>query len=315
MSWPMFLPLPMPISATSPSECALALAIPWQRSSFLEQLEPSSPREFAKWYRLEHGGSYIAPEILWRNAYGPREAGPITRVLDECAALGVEVDYACTLESLARLAARKRVVILAAHWRSGLLQVSDVLDRSRFVTRLGTEASGVFAELRAQIHGSGHAGLLRAAAESPHDAEILAALVEVLTKILSAKSLQHVGSLREVDADSSYFLSVNREILNAACPSELAAGAGVELCDATYSADAVARALEGRFSGIMDLVVCNSYLLAAAIKKVNPSCVIIANRDRTAPVARLFIARQVLRSLARSPGNYLQLALAIREQL
>lgn len=301
---------------TRPDECALALAIPWERTGFLEQLDPSSPHEFAKCYREDHGGQDITPEALWSAAYEPREATPIARVLEDCAVIGVEVDCACTLTSLAELSQRKRVIILAAHWRSGLLQLADLRSVPSFAARLATEPEGTLAELRRRVVHHGHGSVLDEVLRGRNAPASNSRLICVLQEILRSEPLEPSrDGLREVRADASHYQALNRKLLNEACPEELTRGFGLELCDGTHDPEAVAVSLMGRFSGIMDMVVCNSYLLAAAIKQVNPDCLLMVNREKTSPVARLLLAREVLKSLARKPGHYVQVSLQIREHL
>ena len=305
-----------PSASTRTTDCALAIAVPLERGAFLEQLDQESPREFAKWYRIDHGGRDIDADALWAGAYEPHEARPMRRVADEGESIGVEVARACTLRDLASLAARRPVVILAAHWRSGLLQSSDIRDRPAFLDRLRRERSGVLAALRGELAAAAPAvppvDALLEGAEEGRLAPLLDAIKLVMTR---GRLLPPNGAGREAPSHASYYLAINREALDDACPAELGPGAGLELCGETVAAEDVAACFGGTFEGFIDMAVCNSYLLAEAIKRRNPNCLIMANREPTSPTARLLIAREVLRSLHAAPQSYVQLAITLRERL
>ena len=115
-----------PSLVTRPGDCALAMAVPYTRDQFLAQLEPESPREFAKWYARMNGGSQIANESLW-SVFERREARAIARLLEECEALGVAVSRECTLGAFGDLARRHAVVVVVAHWRTGRFELASTL--------------------------------------------------------------------------------------------------------------------------------------------------------------------------------------------
>jgi hypothetical protein len=304
-----------PTAALSPRDCGLAIAVPLERDDFLAQLEPTSPHEFAKWYHLRQG-SDLLPETLWANAYGPHEATPMSRVADECARMGVEVVTRCTLGAFADLAATKPVVIIAAHWRCGILQASDVRDLPRFLVRLRTERRGVLQSLRTKLlarHGEARPAddLL-----CPVDAEGVARLFSAIERVMSSGPIvPSAHALPEATSDASYYLAINRERLHEDCGDEFNAGMGLEMANGTYAAHLVGEALGGGFAGLIDMAVCNSYLLAENVKRQNPDCLILANRDTVTPTTRLLIARETIRSIHRKPASYLTVALAIRDRL
>jgi hypothetical protein len=301
-----------PSAITRPADCALALAIPWTRTDFLAQLAQDCPREFAKWYRRANGGANISEESLWRQ-YEKAEGGAIGRLVERCESVGVTVDRRCTLASFARLAQQFAVVIVVAHWRTGALELQDVRMRSRFFELLLTASDGPPASLRRQLATGGQLPLLELARHVPDDDGAVSALLNALSEVMMLGPIvQGPGTIPEAPSRKEFYLARNRALLNEACRSVLNGGAGLELCDATHTAETVAAALGGRCTGLLDLAVCNSYLLGEVIKRANPECLIMVNRNPTSALARLLVAQQVVAILAKHRGSYVQLAMKIR---
>jgi hypothetical protein len=305
-----------PRAITRPRDCALALAVPLRRSEFLRDLEPASPREYAKCYRHSHGGDALTAEALWSNKYERLEARPILQTIDEGRAQGVEVIPNCSLAELAWLMRRKAVVVLAAHWRTGWLQRSDIRDLPAFLRRLRGDEAGVVSALRSHLPPQWRTAIADVDPDDGLSETLMSDLLEAINRVMEAGPLEKAaGPFREAPSLPIYYLSRNRAALNRSCPEAIDDTEGVELEDGTFSAARVAETIGAGFDGLLDLSVCHSVILAEAIKRVNPNCRIMANQEQTPPAVRLRLFREVIRLLAQKAGNYLLVSLTIGENL
>ncbi len=298
---------------TKPADCALALAIPLSREAWSRDLADGSGREYAKWYAASRGGVRASAEDIWVKLYEPNEVRPIVAILDELTQLGAAVVTECRLTDLVGLARRKQVVVVVAHWRSGLVYPDQVLDRYGFVERLRTATSGILAALRRRLPAD-----LRVEIETGrlvvHGARF-ERLLQALNESLGDGSLAGPRPADEAPSPIPFYVETNRAKLDRACDGTLDTTAGLELADGTYPGARVAQALPPDFRGVFDLTVCFSVVLAECIKRAVPRCLILANREPTAPAIRLPIVRETIKLLHRRPGSYIQTAMAIRERL
>jgi hypothetical protein len=301
----------MPLATTIARDCAIALAIPLTRAEWLADVAPGSGREYAKFYCSTRPRT--PPEQVWASLYKPFEATPILARLRAVERLGVEIVTRCSLADLGALTRRKQVVIVAAHWRSGLVYRDDVLDVDRFLDLLATEPTGILAALRQRMPPSLQVAVAarRPRADEPEFTELLA----TLNGILGSTRLATEPAANEARWPRGFILAENRAALNRACGDALDATVGLELGDETHSGDQVAAAISPVFDGVLDLTVCFSMILAEQIKRKAPGCLVLANREMTASAIRLAIACETLRMLSKRPASYINVSMAIRERL
>lgn len=289
----------------------MALAIPLDRSTFLADLDATSRREYAKWYRLERGGKAIAAEAAW-NLYRKNESEPICAILDAAGALGVEVVRDCTLPQFAALAGRRRVSVLVAHWPLGFIRLSDIPDPVAFIASVGGSADPIVVALRNALSAAGRA-LLDSARPA---AEAIGGLVEEINAQLHCVDLCDGIAEKHWQLQFAELVHHNRQLLDDALAEVLAPAFGLELSDGIHPAESVRDAMPVGYAGRLELIVCHSALLGEAIKRARPRCLIMTNKGPTRPLLRLIVFKQVIDLLANQPDDddldYFETVIAVR---
>lgn len=281
------------------------MAIPLDRDEFFADLDPCSPREYAKWYQWERGGPALLSTALWDQHYFPREVEPILRVIDEAQSSGVEVKVQCDLRGFIELASRRRVVTLVAHWPLGLLRAADIREPPRFVHDLAESPHPALRALRDT-----------ALADDPTLLELeFQALLKGLNAALWNVDLGLALGDERWPLRGAERVHENRRILNDALGESLGPPGGLELRDASYSAEAVRDALPSGYAGCLELIVCHSIVLAETIKRTHPSCRILANHTFTRPLVRLLVYAEAIRLLRNEDGDYFELLMHLRDQV
>jgi len=291
------------------NECAICVAIPLNQAQWLADIAPGSNREYAKFYLQNTGATHKAGEDVWRKLYEPHEARPIQKSLAEIERLGAEVILDCNLDDLRRLTARSTVVIVVAHWRSGILFPEHVLDPDRFVDCLRTSEAPLLSSLRNRLPAAVRLQLLEVNTKATP--ELLKGLLIELNRLMRTRLIERDDAPSPV----AFELARNRAAFNAECPNIIDTTAGLELSDGTHDEKSVSQAIWKEFAGTLDLTACFSIVLAESIKRRAPRSLILANREAVSPSIRLPLIRQTLRVLASQPGDYIEVSRAIREQL
>jgi hypothetical protein len=294
-------------------DCALALAVPFEWPDFAAQLDPGSPREYAKWYKrnIENGGSIaVTAEWLWSTIYEEKEAKPIRDIAEDVRRRGVEVVLRCTLSNLSDLLARKRVVMLVAHWHVGALQRGDLRDANAFIEHLRSDPDGYLAAVREQLSPEQRAALV--ALELADTQQLDALLGEVNAVLESGPLKPRVGGIPQAPLRGIYYTEDNRALLEQAYPDQLRSTGGLELEDGTFPKEAVAAAVPTGYNGVLDMSTCYSIVVAEHIKRQHPQCRIIANVSQTYPAYRLLIFQDTVRRLSHAPGHYVDLTVGLR---
>lgn len=285
------------------------MAIPLNQAQWLADIAPGSKREYAKFYLQNTGATQRAGEDVWKKLYEPHEARPIQKSLAEIEQLGAEVVLDCNLDDLRVRTERLKVVIVVAHWRSGMLFPEQVLDPNGFVNCLRTSAAPLVSSLRDGLPAPIRAQLV----DANNDAapELLKRLLMELNRLMRARLIES----DEAPSPVAFELARNRAALNAECPNLIDTTAGLELSDGTHDEKSVSQAIWKGFAGTLDLTACFSIVLAESIKRRAPLSLILANREAVAPSIRLPLIRQTLRVLAAKPGDYIEVSRSIRERL
>jgi hypothetical protein len=290
-------------------DCGVAVAIPLSKQEWLGDIQPRSGREYARFYLQTVGAGADAANDVWEKLYEPREVRPILNSLEVIERLGVEVRRGSSLDDIRALARARTVVIIVAHWRSGMLYPDHLLDPDKFITRLARSSSLIMTRLRDALPSERRTNLETLALQ-PNQ---LPSLLADLNRALQSPLLEEDASA--APSPPAFELARNRAALDAECHDVLDVTSGLELQDDTHPAESVATCLDESFDGIVDLMSCFSVVLAERIKRRAPHCQILANREATAPVIRVTFVREVLRSISRSPADYVAVSRAVRERL
>jgi hypothetical protein len=99
---------------------------------------------------------------------------------------------------------------------------------------------------------------------------------------------------------------INRVLLELHVPG-LRAGAAIELGDGMHTAAAVIEATPTGYPGVIDLSVCNSILLAEALKYARRPALIVSGEFRASLAFRMIRYQVLIEHIHRRPARYTEL--------
>lgn len=287
-----------------PSDCALALCIPLTKRSFLEGLDPASPKDFVKSDAARLGRMTAAER--WERYL------PIVRTVErlrrELEPLGVTVVPEVTPAKLLGLLSARTVVTLVAHWRFAPFSAGDILDVAGLVRRLRAPRTPLEEHVAREFKERGRGHLLDS---GPRDGEALEKLRDALAAELKmmldkGQSIYASSALvpgpQQADAGAPFHLT--RIALEDEFPDVIRPGPSVEFHDGLKTIPEVVKVIPPNFSGVLDLTVCNSVLLGESIKRRRKGFLVICNRRRAAIHSRLIRYRYIIMELARRSDQF-----------
>jgi hypothetical protein len=238
-----------------PTDCALVVAVPLQRSEFMADYAAGT--DF-----LEH---FVKPQrsrdtdVLWA-MYEPSAAAAGAAV-NRAGRRGVTVVKRAVLADFAACLERFEVVTLVAHWRSALFRAHEICDPAavrRFLVaegwdrgRDGPDAENMAAALNRRLH-AGFAVDERFEIDLTRDAAL--------------------------ETRRQYAVWHARRALEPLLgPAVRSGGPAVEFADGLVPVEDVVAAVPEAFAGVLDLTVCNSTLLAEEVRRRCRGGLIIAN--------------------------------------
>ena len=291
-----------------PSECALAIAIPLTRESFLSDLTDDR-KDFVKAFASKRKS--LSHEGLW-TAYAPY-AEFASRIVKELADLGVDVSLDVTLDEFCEHLRKREVTTLVAHWSSAFFKQTDIVDAPELVGRIRSSQPAIESEFGA----TGAESLLAMTKLSGPDEKLLA---EVLASHLNAFLLTVPSSLDVADdgcigrlTRRAYLLTKRREALEKLFPMMFVGGNSVEFSDGLCRPDVLTDKIGADYGGVLDLTVCNSIPLGEAIRNKCERCAVLMNEQSASFEFRFALYRQIIRSLARKKNSYIQTNIKIRK--
>jgi hypothetical protein len=238
-----------------PSDCALLVSVPLQRSEFMADL--GARTDFVELFVASQRSRDL--DVLW--ATYEASAATVVASTERARRRGVTVFRRCVLADFERCLGQFQVITLVAHWRSALFRASEILDLqgvARFVeAERGDEERG------------------------PADATIAAAM---LNRRLHA-DITHIENhgVRDshdaaVETRRQYALwHARRELQPRLTPAVRSGGPAVEFANGLVPLERVVAAVPEAFDGVLDLTVCNSALLAEEVRRRCRRGLIIAN--------------------------------------
>lgn len=290
-----------------PSDCALALAIPLTREQFLDDLVNPSPKDFASHIKRENRNEYnkrASDDYFWNEVYGPL-AHVILRVCAEVEKLGVTVQREARLADLTRLLREYPAVTLVAHWRFTKVLPSEVTDAHGLLGLLQTPQNRIQRDISKTVAAT-HPRLFEAEyIRSLSAATVREELAELINRIISVHHAFYHGSNVAAMGIENGFTDpldrLTRVAFEQAFPSQFTAGRCVEFSDGLRTVAEVTEAVPEDFSGLLDLTVCNSVILAKAIRQRRSNCLIAANRYPAQIHVRLGLYKIAIEILAKNP--------------
>jgi hypothetical protein len=286
----------------SPSDCGLAVTIPLDRETFAKKLEREEEGNFVQAFRAER--SALSVDGLWR-LYQPY-ADLASEIANRVRAFGVSVVLDVSLDQFASLLRSHAVVALVAQWRSALFRASDIQDAHAIFDRLSDPTSPPRQSI--QRFGSG--------ARNPESAD-----TEILAEYLNQSLLCDLqipganGKEPRLGEITRFQYQIFRRRESLAMETLFRGGAGAEFAEGFHSVNEIVSCFPPEFSGLVDLTVCNSVLLAESIRRAYPDCLVLANEDLAYLDFRLATYAQVIRSLSGQPEPYEDVVYRIRKEL
>jgi hypothetical protein len=306
---------------TTPSECALAFALPRTREQFIEDLRAGPAKDFASHLTERDPERVRKAEVYASSWYDSRNGvfgltDVIADVLGDARANGVTVVEDAALAGFAGLFDLHAVVTLVSHWKPHNVLPDDVIDWPGLARRLTPSGGGILGWVAERLSPEVGAILAEHAPTPPRSRQEL--FLDELTKVLESERysapLQGDGRLPAERLLNGFH---NRNALDAALTAELRPGNRAEFRDGLYPAGAVAARVPDSFTGTLDLTVCNSVFLAEAIKgsPAKRGSLILANRDPTPVKLRLLLYKYVIREVARTNSDYRDTVRHLRSKL
>jgi hypothetical protein len=265
-------------SATTPQQTALLVAVPVDEDGFRGAWRRGSDYLRQAYADLDSG---------W-HAYG-KTAHLARTELADCEALGASVVLEATLKNFAEQTWHFPVIVVIAHMEFPLVMHNDVLDAERlcFMVEHGTEPEWA---------------MIRAECNRPFEVQ---EAVTVMNRLLKATQRDlgaaPIEDIRESDRVARHrssgfgLLRLDRPRLDELCgPTVLREGKGIELADGMISAREFIQAIPIEYNGLIDLRMCNSISLGAAIRRARKGVRAAVGKQKTYPDAAVVLYKTAI---------------------
>jgi hypothetical protein len=276
--------------AISPSDCALAVALPLTEERFLSDVTAPG-KDFA---RSVVAGSGRTPAAAWTELYRPKVVALYERIAGLVRSLGATVVTGVTVPVLRGLFEEFPLVSLFAHSRSSPIQPDDVVTPQTILDIIRDGRTIVARRLRDAL-----ANRRWASEPAALRHEVAAALDEALAP---TRAWTETPVRADRAGRPAFYLS--RVMLEDCFGDAMRRAPTLELHDGLKTVDELLTAIPPGFAGVLDLSVCNSFALGESIKRRRRNCLIIENVFLARIDLRLTRYALVLDRLARGPARY-----------
>lgn len=272
------------------------IGIPLTEQNFLQKVKIGNDGNFASSF-----AAGVSEQLAWA-AYR-RVAELVESAVSASEGVGVTVIREALLADLTRATERFKVVTVASQWRSALFKETDVRQPDRLFHALKSEDSAATSALRSfcpdfQFEGDGS----------------ISSIMEALNSAISTGLSFDQDKLGERTRAEATLVQ-RRAAVEKTIPTALVGGPGVEFDDGFHSLPEVVEAIDESFSGVLDLTICNSVVLAQAAHEKCTEALILCNEQVTYADFRLPLYLAVIRLLARRPQPYEDAMYRVREAL
>jgi hypothetical protein len=304
------------LQPVSPSDCALAIAIPLSREQFLADLARPEEKDFVHHFRREAGLLKADAEFCWE-AYQDAEAILAEAVCGETERHGVTVCHAARLADLTALLQRFPVVTLLTHWRFVPVNPNDVTDAGRLLESLRSPRTDVEQAIRCTFELL-DADLLRPEVTAKIRPETLAQrAADVVSAVVNEVERFYLDGAASRDLSLEQMPDGLRDRLTRwefeqAFPDCIAPAPMIEFAEGLRTLPQLIEAVPRDFRGVLDLTVCNSVIAANSIRHVRPDCLVAANRKPAVLRVRLYLYGLVVKLLSKQPRPYIEAVTQIR---
>jgi hypothetical protein len=271
--------------SVTPSDCALAVALPLSRGELRAELESARPSDFVRGIRARFPATSLDTIC---DGYAA-EVAVANQVIAEARALGVTVALAAGLDDLAKLTARFHIVSVVAHAPNPGVTAADILDPRGLVEAAKQGASPDQKRIRRHLRLGGVDFDTSAALPS---APTIAAILHALLWTHVARGTRRFGQLDRTRVEDAF-------------PGTFRPAPVIELHDGLHALAAIRGAVSPRFDGVLDLSTCTSIVLGEALKRTRDDFLVLVTRQVTHPKLRLILYQLRMQELARTRGPVL----------
>lgn len=265
----------------SPSNCALAICLPLTYEDFLDHLRPDREEDFAKHVRRSNAQRSVSDDYYWEWVYEP-VARRILRLCKEVQNYGVKVVYEATLKDLQGLLSSSMVVTAFAHWRFMPVLLSDIRDPDKLLAALDCPTNELARHFSVAIRRR-VPGIADHLAGSRYEliTDLICGINEVIRSSHQWYLYEDERSDQLIEPSVEDLQRLTRPAFEHAFEGLVSPGRAIELGDGMHTIEEFVSSIPTGFDGILDLTVCNSVLLGAAVKRWRPSTTVVVNRYPT----------------------------------
>jgi len=277
-----------------PADCALVVTVPLERPEFMADIHAGT--DFLDQFRARQRTRLL--EVLWSvyEASVATAAATIARA----GRRGVTVCKRSGLVDFARCLEHYPVVTLVAHWRSARFRAKEIEDPAAVHRLLFPEHAG---------GSSGH----QPTAEG---------MAQALNRRLepdfhrTADARADDSSQAAAETRRQYALwEARQDVQNRFGAAVRPGGPGVEFVDGGVDVDRVVAAVPPNFSGVLDLTVCNSTLLAEQVRRRCRFGLVIANAFPATLQTRMELYDAAMRLVQHEGVSYQDAVFMVRSRL
>lgn len=277
-----------------PADCALVVTVPLERAEFMADIH--SGTDFLDQFRARQRTRLL--EVLW-TVYEASVATAAT-IIARARRRGVTVCERSGLADFGRCLEQYAVVTLVAHWRSARFRANEIEDPAAVRRLLFPEQATA---------GNGH----------PPTAD---AIAEALNRRLESGCHRPDDSRTDdsgqaaVETRRQYALwKARQETQDRLGAAVRRGGPGVEFVDGVVDVERIVAAIPVGFSGVLDLTVCNSTLLAEEVRRHRRFGLVMANAFPATLATRMDLYDAAMRLVQHEGVSYRDAAFMVRSRL
>jgi hypothetical protein len=287
----------------APGDCFLAFAIPTTEEAFVRDLTLGHRKDFASHAinRVAVSTAAEGRERFRSSVFSKKLVPLIDQICREVEGLGVRVDrdvaHAGPARRGSQLETSRSVITLITHFRSSVLDASDLLDADRLAELIRSSSDPLSAGLRGLL-------LVESGRDGPMDAKARERLADALNRVIRSALLGPGGvgpAPPELAVSSVELAFMNREVLDAAYAGLIRPGNLVEFADGLHRFDDVVRQIPVRAGAILDLTICNSNVLSDRIKDARREWQVVSNEEPASLDFRLIFHKYRIKRLTAQP--------------
>jgi|SRR5271165_6141441 len=300
----------MALQSVSPHDCSLLVSIPSDRGAFIGSLRSPESHDFAA--GLKQQFKALDDREVWAR-YKPF-ARQIRRVCRAVRCHGVTVRTRAQLADLTDLTRRFPVVTLLTHCRFPSFCPDDLLDPAMLVGDLREPNGRVACGLREELQLRRPTLFAEAIAGTIGAERLKAELATVLDEIIEeAHAWYETGEEHRPLPE----VRLTRVALEAAFPRAIRSARAIEFDDGMKTVGGVVQAIDAKFIGVLDLIVCTSALFGPSLKwRLQDQThvpLIVENRHLADMEVRLAFYKLVIGELARARQPFIDATVEVRK--